>query len=56
MLESIDDALTRALYCPFSVRLDDPGLAKQGEEPVQYAPLTPSGPTLTDASLQKEIQ
>src|SRR5260370_40556578 len=56
VLESIDDALPRALYCPFSVRLDDSSLAKQGEEPVQCAPITTSGPVLLAASLQKAIQ
>jgi len=56
VLESVDDALLRALYCPFSVRLDDSSLAKQREEPVQCAPITTSGPPLLAASLQKAIQ
>ena len=56
VLESIDDVLARALWCPFSVRLDDPRLAKQGEESVQCAPITTSGPALPAASLQKAIQ
>jgi hypothetical protein len=56
VLESIDDALARTLYCLFSVRLNDPPLAKQGEEPIQCALITTSGPALPGASLQKAIQ
>jgi hypothetical protein len=56
VLESIDDALARTLYYLFSVRLDDPLLAKQGEDPVQCALITTSGPALPGASLQKAIQ
>ena len=48
--------LPRALYGPLSVRLDDPRLAKQDEEPVQCARLTTSDPALPAARLQKAIQ
>jgi hypothetical protein len=53
---SVRRSLIGADYCPFSVRLDDPRLAKQCEEPVQSAPITTSGPALPVASLQKAIQ
>lgn len=42
--------------CLFSVRLDHPCLAKQGEEPLQCAPITTSGPALPAGSLQKAVQ
>jgi hypothetical protein len=46
----------RGLYRPFSVRLDDPRLAKQGQEPVQCARITTPGLALPAASLQKASQ
>ena len=56
VLESIDDALPWTLYGRFPVRLDDPRLAKQGEEPIQCAAITASVSNLSFAFLQKAIQ